>query len=253
MPIYFALYLGTSPIAQTASPSRATKLLSIDPVHLAVLPVSLSLGFVIPTVLVAIPSPILASNSQKQMLLIFWQGFPIWIALCQCFLTNTLWISRPSSKKPESPSPATIKLLRRVYAFSLSFAALAHITTVALASFPIFQPDYFFPASAPPIDLKTVFLPMSPLSTDKLELLTQGCLYLLQYDMYFACGTAIIWAVTLFNRVYSKPAIRDTLIKAFILSLLLGPGGAALALIWQRDEKVFESGKDDTIKSRKGQ
>jgi hypothetical protein len=254
MPIYFSIYLWTSPISQAASYKSyraSANSLSIDAKELVVLPIALTLGFIAPTIMAAIPSPILTTLAQQQALLVFWQGFPIWIAICQYSMTTIQAAIRPSSSGAKSSHAVMVKLLRRVYIFSLSLTTLVHIVTIIFAILPSSRPAYFVLGSRPPVDLKTVFLPMSPLSATKVELLTQGCLILLQYDMYFACGAAVLWAAVISHRGHPESSSLGSLMKALLLSLLVGPGGAALALIWERDEKSFSAEKGADNKAGK--
>jgi hypothetical protein len=92
---------------------------------------------------------------------------------------------------------------------------------------------------------------MFPFSMEKVEQLTQGCLILLQYDMYFASGASVMWAVAMLHRIDPESSCWGTVAKALLLSLLVGPGGAALVLIWERDEKIFQREKGIQEKTEK--
>ncbi len=257
MPIYFAIYLWTSPIPQAVT-SRASEetasSLSIDANQLIILPVSLVLGFIIPTILAGIPSPFLTTVPQQQALLVLWQGYPMWISICQYVLSRIFSVARPSTSNAKSPQSEKVmfKHLWRVHTFSLFLTALAHWTTLLFIASSSFQrilgvnlrPGYFDPSSKSTVNLESVFVPMSPLSNTKVELLTQGCLILLQYDMYFACGASLLWAAVMYHRVQAESTWRGTLMKASFLSLSIGPAGAALGLIRDRDEKVFLAEKE---------
>jgi hypothetical protein len=203
-----------------------------------VLPISLLLGFIIPTVLAGVPPPILTTIPQQQALLIFWQGFPIWIAIWQHILTITSSIVKTTTDNARSTS-VMLTRLRRIYSFAISLTSLVHITTILFATAPSLRPPFFTSPLSPQVMLKSVFLPISPLSTTKVETLPQGCLILLQYDLFFACGAALLWATVVLYRSKHQPMRWEAMIKALFLSLLFGPGGAALALIWQRDETIF--------------
>lgn len=254
MPLYFALYLWTSPISQPAPsnpPKVAARDLSIHPLQLAVLPVALSLGFILPTVFAAIPPGIITTVAQQQTLLVFWQGFPIWIAVFQLCLTTILSPLWPSPSNAQSYTTVVIKL-RTVYKFSLSLTALVHVVTIVFAAVPAFRPAYFVPASRPEVTLGSVFLPISPFSTAKVEQIHEGCLLLLQYDMYFACLAALLWARLMLYRVRLESNTWLSVTKTLFLGALVGPGGAALASIWERDEKVFGDGNSLRSKSEKG-
>jgi len=249
MPIYFAIYLWTSPIAQGGSSKSLARSLSIDPIDLAVLPIALTIGFITPTILAAIPPPLVTTVLQQQLLLL-WQGFPIWTALCQYFLSKVSLIVRQSSQNTKSSRAETNKLLRRAYAFTLSVTALIRITTIILAITASVRPEFFSLPSGEVVGLKTVFLPLSPFSNAKVERLAEGCLNLLQHDMYFACGAGVIWATVMLCRIHPESTRWGSAMKALVLSILVGPGGAALALVWERDEKMLRVEK--SIEGKRG-
>jgi hypothetical protein len=246
MPIYFALHLWASPIPRTATSKDVARDISMDPRDLALLPISLTLGFIIPTALAAIPPPILTTVAQQQAFLILWQGFPLWIAICQYSLTTI--ISSLPSRSTSGLSSRTLKLksLRRAHAFSVSVAAFAHLITILFAAVPHVRSIFFVSDSRREISIQSVFLPMSPFSSAKVDSIYQGCRILLQYDMYFACSAAIIWASVVTKHAFRDSTLHRIVMKVFLLVCLAGPGGAALAMVWGVDEEIFGTGSKIT-------
>lgn len=159
-------------------------------------------------------------------------------AVCQFSLTVIFTSIWPSSSNAQLYTRG-LKKLRIVYTFSLSITALVHVTTIIFATAAYLRPAYLVPPSRPEVSLQSVFLPMSLFSNSKVDQFYEGCLILLQYDMYFACFSALFWAKLILHRSHLKSARCVLVSKALFLSALVGSGGAALALIWERDEKVL--------------
>lgn len=66
VPLYLALHLLTSPVAKQSSQA-----LLIPTTHLKIIPVSVILGYVLPTVLMVLPSPGTVSPEAHQQLIAF--------------------------------------------------------------------------------------------------------------------------------------------------------------------------------------
>ncbi|KIM98648.1 hypothetical protein OIDMADRAFT_70823, partial [Oidiodendron maius Zn] len=226
MPLFFALHLSTSlPLADGSS-----RRFSIDPPKLVMLPIALTLGFVLPTALAGMPPPILTTASQQQVFLVSWQGFPIWIAVCLHTFSRIFSIIRPTA--------LGITPLRIVYTFSIALTGFVHLIVIALAAIPSIRPFSFPQDSRSGVSLWSVFLPMSPLSSTKVKTVSEGCHILLLYDMYFACGAAILWAAVLLRHVHPNLTQSRCVVKVLLWNCLVGPGGAALSLIRERDERI---------------
>jgi hypothetical protein len=103
MPIYAIVHLLCSPTAANMTPEVAqnTRPLSAD--LLEGLVTSMILGYIIPTVLMAIPfsSPVL-----HQWLGGLWQGYPVWVSLIHFGIR--LVRSRRASKSDERKPPETV-------------------------------------------------------------------------------------------------------------------------------------------------
>ncbi|KAJ9138202.1 hypothetical protein NKR23_g8629 [Pleurostoma richardsiae] len=240
-PIYWAVNLWTAPTARVSSSTptkEAQASLAIDSTQLLVLPVAITLGLIAPTVLAAVELPGVGSLGQQQGFLALWQGFPILVAVFQALLASVVRMisGTPLPSTPEAKA-AMANNLRTVYLFCLTVAFVTHVGTLMFASMglsAIFAPD------SPPADLKSVLVPMSPLSGATVKSMAEGCLVLLQYDMYYACGSTLLWAGIMYARGTDSPRLA-VLSKGLFLALIFGPGGAAMALIAARDERVLLS------------
>ncbi|EPE28714.1 hypothetical protein GLAREA_09835 [Glarea lozoyensis ATCC 20868] len=225
MPIYCATHLWT-----TKSNSKSA--LFVNPSKISTLPIAVTIGLIIPTILMAIPSTTPARHNAFNAL---WQLFPLWIAISQFFL---------SSFAPTIPQTVenSIKSLRRLYRFSLTISSVVHLSILAISIAPGLFTQFLPLGPLEAISPTKVFAPMTPFNITKASL-REGCLHLLQYDVFFACGSTLIWSLVQWNHVTPGKNLGRVL-KFLGWCLLSGPGGAALVAVWGRDEEVFgESGR----------
>ena len=238
MPVYWAVYAWSSPFAAPSAVETASSM-AIDPVQLRALPASLVAGFIVPTVLAALP----LSTYAQQGFLAAWQIFPIWVALSQFLIVRFL---RPSQRgtKPGTTSQQRRSILRRTYSTILAMTSVIHFATIAFAAYPQLRPAYFIVESRPAITLRSTFVPVLPFTTTTLPPFDQAVHSLLHYDMYFACGSSLLWATYMsFARSSSPISALGTLVKLLAITIFVGPGGAALAWSWQRDEDAYAKEK----------
>jgi hypothetical protein len=240
MPLYFALNLQTSPTSSTISSPGIVTSITSDPRELIALPASVLLGYVLPAVMMALPSPRFSTFVSHQYLIAVWQFFPIWVALIQLLIKRLL--PTPSSIiKNTSRNQQYIYAARIVYIFGLLIPAIMQLSTLYLLV-------KTGPLSLSLFNASTVFLP--PLLSDaKVDSFAHGVLHLLQWDMIFACGAALLWASYLYYSVKTHVSWIGMIAKLVLLIVLFGPGGAALAIVWDRDEFILrtmgESGTDE--------
>ncbi|KAH8696613.1 hypothetical protein BGW36DRAFT_462431 [Talaromyces proteolyticus] len=243
MPIYYALHLVTSPTAQPHissidSKSRGIReLVHFDTLALRVLPFSVLVGCILPTALLALPSSSFISHDLRQVLIAFWQPFPVWVGLCQVIFTACI---RPSNRTGKDLVEKSRKIVTRICTLSLSLTLFINVT---IWYFIIVSGSYSWGESFGGSSLLQksieVFVPVPLSEKVTVETLPKGCLSLLQYDAYFACGASLIWACVLYCRVVGELTLSD-LIWGLVISLICGPGGAALFILWSRDEKIFD-------------
>ncbi|TLS30248.1 hypothetical protein PpBr36_03800 [Pyricularia pennisetigena] len=247
--IWVAVWMWTSPIAKlsAATPQPVLrKALGIGNADLSVVIHSIVWGFVIPTVLLGLPS---SSPQITQRYIIIWQFFPIYVSFARFVFSNALQflgvdnsVPAPPPADPKKPGPSLTKRLRAVYFPALVMTAAVHTLTLMWVFFPDMRPAMLEGAS---IDFVDVFKPTSrpgyvvPISTA-----ADGVLNLLHYDMYFGGAAVLYWAAQMYWASTNAPSM------ASVLTVLVGPGGAALALVWRRDEQLLvdlpeASKKDD--------
>ena len=253
MPIYLAIHLSTSPTVLSRKPSD----FYVAVPKLASIPFSLALGFVLPTVLVALPAPSILTYDRKQVFIAVWQSFPIWVELVQqiaTFTISSLGMTEggPSGIK-QQPDKQWLKVLRAVYTFLLAAAGITHVSTIALMATSKFFTGFFASEFIGILNPSKVFLPQSIKASTKVSSLGDGAFLLLQYDFIVGSAALALWASALYITTYSSMKKSNgwmTSTFMFISQLvLLGPIGHAVACIWSRDEYIFEKRTEETSKS----
>ncbi|KAJ0161379.1 hypothetical protein CTA2_6324, partial [Colletotrichum tanaceti] len=230
--------LGSDPFAATAAAA-----ISVGPAQARALPGSLAIGAVLPTLLAALPSPAVIAPRSQEMALAAWQAFPLWSGIAQAILSRLGGSSGASGAVPRTGKHATAAAasglgdLRRIYALMVPAAGLVFYGVLA----------YVFWASGWAADpahetLRAVFVPPSPFSTAKMASVERGLLAMLQWDMY--CATLATWTWIAYLSYQAKGAGRVVMDLGRLLAwtAVVGPGGAALAVVWGRDLEILQSG-----------
>lgn len=200
----------------------------------------MTLGFVIPTIIICLPYPSVLGLDAKTAAILIWQIFPI---LVYIDLAVIQWLfSSMSSFKPKSAS-VQLPLLRKAYAFGLIFAIASHFATFSLSLASVLSPRMFNSISVQQLSPWTLFIP-SPY-TAKVATAAEGVLNLMQWDYYIGSLAHIIWAlaVTAPVRKYGKGmsdfSVGNVYVDVVSRTVVLGPMAAVLTLVWERDEVVL--------------
>ncbi|KAG7149424.1 Citreoviridin biosynthesis protein D like [Verticillium longisporum] len=241
LPLYAIAYIWLSPLAKPTEPgtSRAANQLPTDLARLQTTASAMLLGFALPSVLPALPSPSIISRDSQQIFLALWQVFPIWVSLSHWFLAAAArtfgFVAGPTHVSPT----ASLQSLRHVYRTTLKYTSLAHFGVLALATFPQLRPVVYNGGLLQErVSLWDIFVPPS-------ALMAEGSLTLLQYDLYCACAAMAILVSYLAYTVggLNRAAGLSTIGGLLRRSVVVAPGGAVLWALWDRDEEVLAGGK----------
>ncbi|CZR62756.1 uncharacterized protein PAC_12653 [Phialocephala subalpina] len=258
MPIYAIVHLLCSPTAVNRSPVMAqdVRLRSTKSVD-TIIP-SLVLGYVVPSVLMAIP---ISSPMLHQWLGGFWQGYPVWVTLIQYGIGFIR--SRRSEKDDESKPSAPVEssrvgeemVLHRAYLFAFAFSATTNILTYGiLASVKLF-PSLFSDHIRTALTFRNVFIPPPFWSREPMPNMAAGIQNFFQYDQYVGSTAAIVWATTLWIKARKQAMTLNNWLwlagEIFGISIVAGPGAAWMSLIWNRDELIL--GDDELFLNVEGQ
>ncbi|KAK4943508.1 hypothetical protein LTR10_016999 [Elasticomyces elasticus] len=241
-PLWFALHLWLSP---TVNNPKDYQLIVNVPVKLAIAPISILLGFGLPSLLMCLPAPTMVSFGTKQTWTGIQQGWAIWIGLAQFLLTGVaLSLDQRASTLTEADKRVkTIKYLRRAYAFAIMSSAGSHLAAWSLSLLAYAFPVLFSSTYLPQLQPTRIFVPQAPFGSHKVSTLADGALPFLQWDIVVGVTATLLWSLTL--RVAAKHEqssplqILTVAIKLGIVAIALGPCAAAAVALWIRDELVF--------------
>lgn len=257
MPLYLVLHLSTSPTAWSRKPSD----FYVDSAEHATILASITVGFLVPTILMVLPAPSVISFDKKQTYLAFWQVFPIWV---QLFQKARFFLPKILTSDHKKISAKSIKLdreylfsLRFIYAILLAFAGCTHIATMTLLITSKFFPGLFAEEFVGVFNPSKVFWPLSISVSTKMRSIGSGIFQFLQYDEFVGSIAVCFWASFLPAKVLNKENIRNpgkarSVLKSWLpvqslLSVsLFGPLGYAVICIWARDEAIMNEAKMNT-------
>lgn len=246
-PIYFLIHLLTSP----ASSNNATPDdLAISPDDSALLPHRTVLSFIIPAVLMSLPSPTILSAGAHYTWLAMWQVFPI---------TDTIYyyitqLVLPSHNTQGASDDAVARALV-AHRFILYLCCVPRTLTMAVALTPAalvpeaVRPlfEQLTPASlfVPywPWDSPTTGNPASPVGKPELAKL------FLQWDVNSAGLAILVWASFVYlSAVPDRRRLLRVVPKVLAFGVAGGPVAAATVLVMERDAAVLKrhgGGKKD--------
>ncbi|KFY32104.1 hypothetical protein V493_00500 [Pseudogymnoascus sp. VKM F-4281 (FW-2241)] len=226
--------------------------ISANAKRILLLPISLTLGYIIPSFVICLPSPEVLSHHSRQGFLAAWQFFAIWTALWQYILTGLVSENKINRLLGigETPQRKAATALRYTYNCVLVVTGLTHWVILVVVICYAFVQSYS-PASVNQLHPLLVFQPISPFSNERLEAFELGVLSLLQYDTYFAAVSSLIWVLYLYSCAKPDTTFVTLVGKAAFFTVLFGPCGAALAVMKERDETVFsDAAASDTPKKQ---
>ncbi|RJE25388.1 hypothetical protein PHISCL_02279 [Aspergillus sclerotialis] len=237
-PLYAGFQLASS---ITASRPNAHNI-RVPRAVLKAIPLIFVIGYTVPSMLLIVPAPEMISIDLKQIFIAVWQPWPAYISI----LTTVVHILFSSFTKNDTSiegGRATLKSLRRVYAFAFGNAALAHIVlhtiSIATVAAPMLFQESFIEALHPCKVFATA-LPWIPL---KVENIADGVHIFLRWDYLIGSTGVLLWAMTLYvnahKAILGSMCWCDLLTKVGLLTVVSGPVGVAVELMWERDELVI--------------
>ena len=203
-----------------------------DGAGLKAIPCSIAIGFILPSVIMGLPSPEILTAEQKILAISIWQPFPLWVAMIHFVLRRCM-----SSSNNQ-------RAIRGVYLFALAVAVPFHIAIVGMSVFASVSPGLFNPAFVSELQMGYFLIPPNPLSKTGISDFAEGAFYFIQFDYAISAVAYLVWAAAITDK--DDVAGNRTMVgivKGLIRVLLLGPMAAALLLVWERDEAVLGNAK----------
>ncbi|KAJ5807335.1 hypothetical protein N7447_010791 [Penicillium robsamsonii] len=246
IPLTCGLQLGSSITARRPHADN----IRVPRAVLAALPLTFVVGYMLPTVAMTLPAPSVISVDLKQIAISFWHPWPAYVSILTTVAYFTL------SPFFSNNHRASMSSLRWVYTFAFANASLSHIVSWVVSLATVIVPALFedrFLSSLHPAKVFSIPLPWSGLTVNNVG---DGVHVFLRWDYLIGSAGVLIWAISLYTiahkQLLSTVSWPSLLVKIFLLTVLAGPAGAAVELIWERDELVFsETGGSKQVSKAK--
>ncbi|KAF7504493.1 hypothetical protein GJ744_002173 [Endocarpon pusillum] len=245
VPLWLFLHLTAS---STINAATAAPLISSNPLAILTLPLSTILAFFLPNLLMSLSPPHRFSpdNSTKQLYVAICQFGPVLMSVSQFILPIAISATTPGINilSERDKKLKSLKYLRRSYIFAFASTTLSHCVAVGIPLLAYLFPKLFSPVYLPQLQLPNVFVPKSPLPpVQPIPTFVDGVLAFTQWDLLIGSLAVLVWAVTLAlqaqrTRHWAFEWL-ESLLKVAALVCVSGPVGAAVVIIWERDEMVF--------------
>jgi hypothetical protein len=249
-PLYLFIHLLTSPASKPFTSADTSNALFVSTYDLAIIPISVTLGYIIPSLLTIFPAYSPIASPTHQYLVAFWQAFPLWTMLVQwtlkllCILILGQDTATKTEKSPQTTASTTyLNYAGRVYTFVLVFCMATHLPAVLLSLLPL----DIIPKSMPALaylartSFTSAFIPPLPLGQPVKDL-AEGAHVFLLWDMYIGSAAGLLWAIVLYQnaprRKQTVTSNMSLIVKMIIWTVLGGPVAAWTILMWERDEIV---------------
>ncbi|KAJ5577987.1 uncharacterized protein N7459_006951 [Penicillium hispanicum] len=232
-PLLCGLQLGCSITARRPHADN----IRVPRVVLAMLPAIFVVGYMVPTHLMVLPAPSVIPVDLKQIAIAAWQPWPVYVSILTTVAYYTL------SPFFSHNHRASMSGLRWVYAFAFGNAALSHLVSWIISVATVAAPALFddkFRDALHPSNVFAISLPWSGLLVDNVS---NGVHVFLRWDFMIGSVGIFLWALKLHTvahkQILSTVSWTGLLVKVGLLTALAGPTGAAVELMWERDELVF--------------
>ncbi|KAL4990771.1 hypothetical protein BDW68DRAFT_153823 [Aspergillus falconensis] len=238
-PLYFAIQLSTS--ATAVKPTAEN--IRVPRAVLKAIPLVFVIGYMVPSGLLLLPVSEQVTTDLKQILIALWQPWPAYISILLT-LVHILFSPFTSNDNTVEGGRATLRSFRWVYAFAFANTALTHIISWVIPLSTIAAPWLFNEEYLRPLHPLVVYDVPKPWEAPVLvESVGAGTHAFLRWDYIIGSTGVLIWALSLYRAahrvVYGQAGCVGLLAKVAVLTVLTGPVGAAVELMWERDELVF--------------
>lgn len=276
VPLWLTLHIITSPVSKRFSESEANSVLLVLTLDLRILPISVILGFILPSVLMILPSPEVVSSPTHQIYIAIWQLFPLWTVAIHislriiCQTVSATKIIKDSNKGPAILTASYLNNVKYIYGFALGMCALTQAPVLLLTLLP----QTIFTHLSPILSrfgkhsFRETFLPYIPSQSKQVSSLAEGVITFLQWDIYIGSTALLLWSVLLSRNAVTKRNVGTNtslskypelhlreeddkrelrgrwLAKVAIWFLISGPIGVVALLLWERDEIMRQKSKE---------
>ncbi|KAK8925505.1 Epoxide hydrolase aurD [Metarhizium anisopliae] len=246
-PLYALLHLCYS----TTAASPTTTNMRIPHTVLRALPHVFTVAMFVPSLLMIVPLSETMTHDLKQICIAVWQPWPAYVAvlLVAAYLVGG---------RGDADARKTASALRYVYAFAFANTAVAHLVSVVLSAATVAVPAVFRAPYREALHPGNVFAAPLPWATPALRVATvgQGVQAFLRWDYLIGSAGVLVWAVSLHRRAHRAAGVEvglaSVLARVAALSVLASPAGAAVELMWEREELFLRDADADRAKAARG-
>ncbi|KAJ5663874.1 hypothetical protein N7507_004605 [Penicillium longicatenatum] len=232
-PLICALQLGCSVTARHPHADN----IRIPRVVLAVIPAVFVIGFLVPTNLMILPAPDVISVDWKQIAIAAWHPWPVYVSI---LTTAAYYVLGPFFTNNHR---ASMSGLRWVYASAFIHAGVSHLVTLVISVATVLAPALFDTRFVDALHPSKVYSFPVPWSGMQVDTVADGVHVFLRWDYMIGSAGILLWALKLHTvahkQILSSISWTSLFFKIGLLTALTGPAGAAVELMWERDELVF--------------
>ncbi|KAL4924993.1 uncharacterized protein BDV17DRAFT_199113 [Aspergillus undulatus] len=240
-PLYCAIHLYTSVTA--ARPTAES--IRVPRAVLNAIPIVFLVGYMVPTGLLLVPVSEQVNTDLKQVIISAWQPWPAYISILLT-TAHVLFSRFTVNDDTIEGGRATLRSFRWVYAFAFAHTTVFHLISWVIPLSTVAAPYLFKEEVLHPLHPLVVFDIPKPWETPMVvEDIGAGVHAFLRWDYLIGSAGVLVWAVSLYQAahrvVYGSAAAgyAGLFMKVVALSVLAGPVGAAVELLWERDELVI--------------
>lgn len=242
VPLYFVIHLSTSPTVTSREQSDFLPKFA-SPIDVTSLPYSVALGFILPSIAMALPAASVVSYERKQLFIALWQVFPIWIGILQQIIPSLRrYFLHIAPVGYEWTKKRTFGSMRTTYGLMLTVAIVTRVSAWTISVSSILFPSIFAPEVINSLTPSAVFKPAGVSASVKMPSIAAGSLQFLQYDEMVGGAAIVVWSVALYLNSVKKKTMGDwvsLVVKSTGIAAVAGPQGLAVAAVWARDENIF--------------
>jgi len=237
--LYLAIHLllAASVTATTADD------LSIAPQNLAAIPMSFIFGYIIPIVLMALPAPKMVTWAFKHTVSGWYQQWNLFIAFFHYVYVYVFADNMQTRSQLKQSGSGLLPSLRIVYGLAIIMALLPYWVVCVISFTAWLCPGKFNEKTAECLKPPNLLLPTLPYDRRKASDMSEGFLWLIQWDYILGTLGMIVWSLVLHSNAREVYAVDDTwpniFVRFLVYTMVGGPAALPVLVLWERDEWVF--------------
>ncbi|TWU71182.1 hypothetical protein ED733_001149 [Metarhizium rileyi] len=248
-PLYCFLHL----VCAGTSASPTANKMRIPHGVVQALPHVFTVAMFVPSLLLVAPLSETMTPDLKQICIAIWQPWPAYVAVLLVLVNVVTGSSVGHGDGPSSNAKRTSSL-RYVYAFAFANTAVSHLVSLVIPAATVIVPSIFQTQYLEPLHPLSVFATPFPWASAAFKVSTvgQGAQIFLRWDYVIGSTGVLVWALSLYRSAHRavnvQVSLSDLLFRVVALSVLCSPVGAAVELMWEREE-LFLHDSDKTKKA----